>query len=443
LDIVEVTIALLDKYALCDHCLGRQFALLGYGLSNSDRGKALKLASIMKGSQLVKDDSEVGKTILHSIAINGFSKIARKTIQNLGLSIENPEPTCYLCHGAFTRIDQCVQNAIKQLSQYDYESFLVGIQVDVAIEEREDVLRSKFSIRWAESIRNEFSREIGKRIQAETNKKVNLQRPDILLVINPISETIKLHRNSLFVLGRYRKLIRGIPQSRWICNQCRGEGCSRCNWKGQLYPDSVEEYIAAPLLEMTKGENMRLHAAGREDIDVRTLGTGRPFIAEVKEPKYRKIDLLKLKETINRKAKNKIEVNTLMFSSKEGVKNLKGGESAVKIYRAIMEFTRELSEDELSQIERLNDRLINQITPLRVMHRRAVKTRKRYIYRVDVKKLKPNVVELLIRCDGGLYIKELITGDEGRTKPSVSSAVGVPAKCLKLDVMKIEMDVTT
>ena len=68
--ITKVTIALLEKYALCDHCLGRQFALLGYGLSNSVRGKALKVASVMKGSQLIKDGFEAGKTILQSIAIN-------------------------------------------------------------------------------------------------------------------------------------------------------------------------------------------------------------------------------------------------------------------------------------------------------------------------------------------------------------------------------------
>ncbi|UCH37377.1 MAG: tRNA pseudouridine(54/55) synthase Pus10 [Candidatus Bathyarchaeota archaeon] len=379
LDILGLTIALLEKHALCDHCLGRQFALLGHGLSNSDRGKALKLASILTASQLAQNNSQVGETILQSIADNGFSDIAQQTTQKLGLPTQNSEPKCYLCHGVFFRINDYVQTAINHLSQYDYESYLVGIQVDVAMEEREDLLRSNFSITWGESIRNELSREIGKRIQARTNKTVNLHRPDILLVINPTRETITVHLNSLFVLGRYRKLARGMPQSRWICNKCRGVGCSRCDWKGQLYPSSVEEYIASPLLELTQGTGSKLHAAGREDVDVRTLGEGRPFIVEIQEPRFRKIDLLKLKETINRKAKNQIEVNNLMFSSKEGVKNLKRGESSVKVYRAIVEFARELSDDELSQLERLNNQTISQFTPTRVMHRRERKTRTRYL----------------------------------------------------------------
>jgi tRNA pseudouridine synthase 10 len=45
-----------------------------------------------------------------------------------------------------------------------------------------------------------------------------------------------------------------------------------------------------------------------------------------------------------------------------------------------------------------------------------------------------------IRCQGGLYIKELISGDEGRTIPSVASIIKVEAKPLELDVLKIIME---
>ena len=34
------------------------------------------------------------------------------------------------------------------------------------------------------------------------------------------------------------------------------------------------------------------------------------------------------------------------------------------------------------------------------------------------------MLELLIECEGGLYIKELISGDENRSKPSVSEILG-------------------
>ena len=42
-----------------------------------------------------------------------------------------------------------------------------------------------------------------------------------------------------------------------------------------------------------------------------------------------------------------------------------------------------------------------------------------------------------ILCQGGLYIKELITGDEGRTNPSVAGIVGFKATPLKLDVLGV------
>ena len=45
--------------------------------------------------------------------------------------------------------------------------------------------------------------------------------------------------------------------------------------------------------------------------------------------------------------------------------------------------------------------------------------RKKYIYELKTRKVQPNRAELVLRCQGGLYIKELISGDGGRTKPSV------------------------
>jgi tRNA pseudouridine synthase 10 len=42
-----------------------------------------------------------------------------------------------------------------------------------------------------------------------------------------------------------------------------------------------------------------------------------------------------------------------------------------------------------------------------------------------------------IRCQGGLYVKELVTGDEGRTTPSVSEILKNKAKPIKLDVLNV------
>jgi tRNA pseudouridine synthase 10 len=74
---------------------------------------------------------------------------------------------------------------------------------------------------------------------------------------------------------------------------------------------------------------------------------------------------------------------------------------------------------------------------LRVLPRRADRLREKYIYETKTKRVTPNCIEVRIRCQGGLYIKELITGDEGRTDPNIAGLVGAKAKPVSLDVLDI------
>jgi tRNA pseudouridine synthase 10 len=63
--------------------------------------------------------------------------------------------------------------------------------------------------------------------------------------------------------------------------------------------------------------------------------------------------------------------------------------------------------------------------------------REKYIYKANVKRLTLKRFELEIRCQGGLYIKELITGDDGRTVPSVTQIIGAKAVPMELDVLGV------
>ncbi|KAI3788823.1 hypothetical protein L2E82_01601 [Cichorium intybus] len=44
---------------------------------------------------------------------------------------------------------------------------------------------------------------------------------------------------------------------------------------------SVEELIGGNILPMCNGDGYKFHAAGREDIDVRMLGSGMPYLVEI------------------------------------------------------------------------------------------------------------------------------------------------------------------
>jgi tRNA pseudouridine synthase 10 len=438
MNILKVAENLLENYSLCDNCLGRQFALLSHGLTNRERGEAIKLILTLEADRRLLEGDEDGKTLMEAIAKKGYSKIAIDNLEERGLSSKRVVENCYLCENIFKRIQRYAEKAIKKLEEYEFKTFLVGVSVPFERENREDELRSKFNIRWGENIRNELSREIGRIIASLTKKKTDFKNPQVLAIIKPFSNSISLNISPLFISGHYKKSVRGVPQSKWVCSSCKGQGCPECNGKGRMYPDSVEEYIADPLLEMTQGEDTRFHAAGREDIDARVLGKGRPFVIEVKKPKRRKIKLRRLQREIGERSKGKIEVSKLKTSSRDKITEIKRGEHANKSYRAIVKFEKNITDDKLASIkESLTDSIIHQFTPIRVVHRRADKIRKRRVYDIKIKKLKPKKVEILILCQGGLYIKELITGDKGRTNPNISDLADNPAKCVEIDVLKI------
>ena len=438
MEVLEKAQALLEKHPLCDHCLGRQFSMLGHGLTNGERGKAIKLLLVLEGSRLLLGQEERGRDLLKTVAINGFSEVASATLNNQGVVVENGAKECYLCDDTFKGLDALAERVVKMLSDHEFDTLLVGVRVGAGVEDREDELRAKVKIKWGESIRSDFSREIGKRVMKSTGKDVAFKRPDILVTINPFTGKIALRANSLHVFGHYRKLVRGIPQAKWVCSRCGGHGCETCKGTGKLYPESVEELIAQPLLQATGGSDVKIHAAGREDIDARVLGSGRPFIIEVLHPVKRRIDLERLGEEINRASQGKVEVEHLKFTSKVTVRKLKAVEGAEKVYRVIVEFAEKISDELLSGLEEMMENtLIMQQTPTRVMHRRAMKTRRRRLFRLQAKRVTPNRAEMTLRCEGGLYIKEFISGDGGRTTPSVTEFTQIQATCVELDVMKV------
>ena len=83
MDVLEKAFEILSKYPLCDHCLGRQLALLGYSMENNVRGKALKVSLTMQANDLAKEKSLNGVRRLKVLATNGFSREAQETLKHL------------------------------------------------------------------------------------------------------------------------------------------------------------------------------------------------------------------------------------------------------------------------------------------------------------------------------------------------------------------------
>lgn len=438
--ILRRALEMLEKHPLCDHCLGRQFALLGHGLENDERGKALKLALLLKTHATFESEEKHFVKTLEVLAVNGFSRPAKELLERnkKDFSFRNNPNVCFLCEGKFSNIPSLASKALKLMLDYEHNNFLVGIKIPLEMEELEDEFRAEFKVTHGENLRNEFGRLVGKRITEGEGKPAEFMNPDIVVMANPFTEKVRLQVNPLFVAGRYRKLARGIPQSKWFCPCCRGTGCAKCNWTGKLYAESVEEIVGRPFLLATGGLRSSFHASGREDIDARMLGSGRPFVIEITQPKRRCLDLQKIRKEVNTLGKDKVQISALRFASKNIVRKLKVGELAQKKYRVLVEFDDRITAVDLRTLkERLANATVRQRTPIRVLHRRADLIREKYIYDVSVRKMAPRKAEMTIRCQGGLYVKELVHGDEGRTTPSVSEILGNRAKPLKLDVLEV------
>jgi tRNA pseudouridine synthase 10 len=444
MDILEKALKMLEKHPLCEHCLGRQFALLSHGVENDERGKSIKTVLTLQAHALALSGNKKGIKTLKILATNGFSEMAKELLHKMNkrVSAKTLPKTCFLCEDKFKCINDLAKKAVNELKKYEYSNFLVGIELPVTVEEREDEFKAEFEVSYGESVRNEFGRAIGKKIAGCTGRAVEYKKPEVVVLVNPLTEHIKLQINPLYIAGRYRKLVRGIPQSKWLCPNCRGKGCEKCGWTGKLYPESVEELIEKPFLEATGGVRASFHASGREDIDARMLGNGRPFVIEITRPKKRFLDPKKLEKAVNASAEGKVEIVKLQLADKDVVRKLKKAESAWKEYRVIMEFGNKISAKDLRLLEeKLRNAVVKQRTPIRVLHRRADLTREKYIYQVKVKKLSPKKAEMSVLCQGGLYVKELVTGDEGRTTPNISAFLGNEAKPIKLDVLNVIMKV--
>jgi tRNA pseudouridine synthase 10 len=237
----------------------------------------------------------------------------------------------------------------------------------------------------------------------------------------------------LYVHGHYLKLARGFCQSRWHCSECRGAGCEHCKGSGTNYP-SVEEEIGKVLMPAFGASGCILHASGREDVDVRCLGTGRPFVAELSSPKKRDADLRSLEREFS---KNKdVQAASLKFVRKNFIDSVCNSHFD-KEYEATVSAARALTASDARKIEALSGASLSQNTPTRVLARRADMLRRRTVYRISAQAAAGGKLRLRILAEAGTYIKEFIHSDNGRTKPSVSSALGCSAACDSLDVVAI------
>jgi len=415
-DVLDLARRAVETGPLCDPCLGRLVAERSFGLTNRERGRSLRVAVALADDRPVADLA--------------------------------PDEPCWVCEGESTeeRAQEWAERAAYAVSDYDFETFQVGTRVPPLFEENDALLREDLGLDpdAGEALKTELNREVGKRFGRETDSEVEFQRPDVQVTLNLGDDTVDAQVNSAFVYGRYRKLERDIPQTKWPCSDCngtglnRGEICEGCDGSGYRYDESVEQLTAPVIQEAMDGESATFHGAGREDVDALMLEGGRPFVVEIDEPRQRTVDAPALEPEINEFADGKVEVTDLRQATYEMVERVKEL-AASKTYRMAIEFDEPVdAADFEGALDELRGATIEQRTPQRVDHRRADLTRTREVYDIEGELEDDRHATVELHGEGGLYVKELVSSDEGRTEPSLAGLLGVDAVVTALDVLDVQ-----
>ncbi len=282
----------LVRIGTCDHCIGRLGGKKRFEQSIEQSGVEIRATVVERDSHLANAREE--------------------------------EPLCPFCENLYEESELLAEIIFDSLSPYELSRLQLGARIPKDQMEEEEEMRKRFGAGGSDALKsglvNSIAQHLNKRLEGV--KLVN-DKPQILALIDVLTLTVELDIRAHYLYGRYLKLERGIPQTRWPCRACKGRGCERCDQTGLQYKKSVQDLIGNPLLEIFQSNEHAFHGMGREDIDVRCMGRGRPFVIEMKEPKIRSVDVVEAMEIINDAAGGSIEITGLRDSNRSEVVRVK------------------------------------------------------------------------------------------------------------------------
>ena len=389
---------------------------------------------------------EANYTDLHTFCLSlhmPLSLLSRKTGVELclksclGSSLPLPEET-YIKDLLRSRLRSLLQKLLAPLEYDSGSPFQIVLKLDHRSCRREcDALVEL----WPKS----FTQRTGKRWKWQKKSDINnvsikraLENASVQDVKKLLPEVTSLCSYSaeyshkpLFIAGRYNKYSRLLPQTPWIIDGIR---------KGE---SSVQELICTRVAELVPTDEIKFSSSGREDVDVRMLGSGRPFLLELLNPKKMLVtaeELARLQESINSSTSD-VAVRGLAVVSKETASLLKEGEEdKQKRYSALIWSAQELAPSDLAFLSDIENLKLEQKTPIRVLHRRTLATRERTVYSLQGEFADSHHFRLSLSTQAGTYVKEFVHGDFGRTQPNLCSLMGREVDILILDVEEVMLD---
>lgn len=377
--IIQETRTILKEHHLCDNCLGRIFA--------------------------------------PKLGLTSYGKLGNKIRSTL--KQKNPK-SCYICKNIMSKLDLQLNKMLDMSKEYEFSSFLIGAILQPSILDRDDLIRSKFKLKGIHSIKNDITREMGKKFGRRTKTTVNYQNPDIVFTLDFKAEECEIKPKPVFLSGRYTKTVRGVPQKQRPCENCGGKGCFACEFHGISEFESIEGKIAKHLYEKFGAQQTKITWIGSEDETSLVLGKGRPFFAKIVNPHKRKI---KFEKKIsfdgifihNLKTIEKIPPDIIRFKSKIEIQ---------------VETEKEITQSKLKLLHKLEKQIIS-------VYENSGKKNQKKIYHIKYKKISNNSFFILMEADGGIPLKRFVNGSE--VEPNLTSILENQCKCKVFDFNEITL----
>jgi tRNA pseudouridine(54/55) synthase len=282
----------LVRIGTCNHCLGRVGGKKRFGQSSLESGIDIRAFVIDRDSSMAQ---------------------IRETV-----------PLCPFCENLFDEAPLLAELIKEAVGERECFRLQLGARIPKDQTDAEDHLRKRFGAGGSAPLKASLVDEVARQLNdIDFGIKLVIDKPEILALIDVLTLTVELDIRSHYVYGRYRKLARGIPQTKWPCRTCKGRGCAKCDQTGLQYQSSVQGLIGNPLLEIFGSGEHAFHGMGREDIDVRCLGRGRPFVIELKNPMKRDVDSEMVMKVINESASGQLEVTDMRPSNRSEVVRVK------------------------------------------------------------------------------------------------------------------------
>jgi tRNA pseudouridine synthase 10 len=412
---IDKVMDVLRKYPLCDHCLGRLFARLGFGLSNEERGRAIKDYLLMSIHEKIMSEGLNDELLsdLRALALSGHEP-SMLLLKNMGVDV-SPTP-CYICGSSiFSRFDEWSRNIANALSSLgaEFKSFRLGTRVPNDVLRRELEITMEFGITSAESIKRELNRELGKRVSSLLGIPFSREEPDVEVVLDTTTGAITTQLMPLYLLTRYRRVYRLIGKGgiKWPINEALG-----------IYG----------------AQSVVIHSGGGEAGNVRVLGNGRPMIIQVIGPGKRPSigEVSKALGSID----YGISLNVLSYVRSSMVRKVKAeSRNYVITYRVLAITNGQVTDDALKS---LHDYFRNRQVTQRLRWGGRVKKRVSMVYELDGRVIDGRLLELVIRCQGNLNIRGFVHGYFGDVEPSLSGVLALEVRPVEIDILNISDSIT-